>query len=181
MALNVGRREISEHVLQETKRDDLNEAFANLEKCKQASTSKDGKQLQQVYFNACQRQISYLEGIIEMRESETEKLKRIRENMKTKFEQVKESHQRSYAEQTFGKTARSRSRSRSRSRDREEEEIEKKAMELFAIEREMYDEEKKIYIQNPERHWRRLPPSGKNKFIKMVNTSKGGRTRKNKK
>ena len=42
--------------------------------------------------------------------------------------------------------------------------------------------EKKIYkIPNTERHWNRLPPDVKNKYIKMVNTSKGGRTRKNKK
>tara|TARA_B100001175_G_C19458126_1_gene615061 strand:+ start:263 stop:865 length:603 start_codon:yes stop_codon:yes gene_type:complete len=144
MELHIGSKEAPS--LADTKLDDINTAFANLEKCKQASTSKEGKQQQQEYFNICESEIGNLERIIEIRKSEIENLERIGKNMNKKMEEVKESHQKSIAEQTYGKTARSRSRSRSktrsktrsksksrsRSRDREEEDYPKEERILVA-------------------------------------------------
>ena len=68
MELHIGSKEAPS--LADTKLDDINTAFANLEKCKQASTSKEGKQLQQVYFDICQDEISDFERKIEMYISE---------------------------------------------------------------------------------------------------------------
>lgn len=171
MAYRIDSGIINEKFLSEIKRNEINEAFASLETCKQSHTSPDSKNLQQVYFNNVKVVISDLERKIEESKNEIKKLERLKENMKTKFEEVKALHDKSIKEQKFGKTA----RSRSRSRDREEEKIEEKAKELFATERGMFDNEKK------EGCWSRLPPGKKNKYKEMVNKQIGGRTRKNKK
>ena len=206
MAYNIGPKVINEHFLPKTQRDEINEAFKYLETCKQAPTSEAAKQLQQKYFNICESKINDLKIKIESHTSEIKKLEIEEKNMEKNFEEVKALNEKLIREHNFGETARleenmeknfgktarskprSRSRSRSRSRDREKEEIEKKAMELFAIKRKMYDEGKKIDIQEIERHWNRLPPNVKTQYrenvktqyIENVKTSKGGRTRKNK-
>ena len=180
----IDRKVINDDILPEIQRDSINKAFNYLETCKQAPTSIENEQLQQEYFDNFKYEISALDKKIKGYKNKVKTLKRLERTMKKRFREVKTLNSRSVEELSYGKPdiSKPRSRSRSRSRDREEEEIEKKAMKLFAIEREMYDEEKKIYkIPNTERHWNRLPPDVKNKYIKMVNTSKGGRTRKNKK
>ena len=186
MALHIGHEDARS--LSELQRTEINDAFANLEKCKQASTSKEGKQLQQVYFKICQDEISDLERIIEMRESEIERLKIIEENMRKKYNKVKALYERSIEEQTTGVSGNKRSRSSSSSKDKEEkypkEErnlVEKVAHSLARVRHQQYMREK---TENPnltvsKRQFDKLP--NQDSYYNPNLKKKGGRTMKNKK
>lgn len=189
MAYRIDRKVVDDDILPELQRDSINNAFKYLETCKQAPTSTENEQLQQIYFHNFKYEISALKKKIEKAKNEIEKLESLEENMKKKFEEIKELNEKSIKEQKYGKTARSRSRSRSRSkprsrsrsRDREEEEIEKKAMKDCAASKG------RSGLDGPSlrRFWDRQPnkdhflEKAREKKAKTANST-GGKTQKKK-